>query len=231
MTTTNAMGIRVYDPLTANQPAASTSSGTTAADQTTNFLQLLIAQIQNQDPTNPMDASTMTSQMSNLSMVNSMQTMNSSLTSLLSQMQSANFITQSSSIVHSPLATGNNISYSGTGSVLMGANVVNPLADLTATISDSSGNVVNTVDLGPVQSGMQNFSWNGADSNGQQVAAGKYSLSLLGTTSAGATDQSPTAYVASQVVNVSKSTDGTTVNLQLADGRIIDASKVTQWDT
>jgi len=33
------------------------------------------------------------------------------------------------------------------------------------------------------------------------------------------------------VVNVSKSTDGTTVNLQLADGRIIDASKVTQWDT
>jgi len=231
MTTTNAMGIRVYDPLTANQPAASTSSGTTAADQTTNFLQLLIAQIQNQDTTNPMDASTMTSQMSNLSMVNSMQTMNSSLTSLLSQMQSANFITQSSSIGHSPLATGNNISYSVTGNVLMGANVVNPLADLTATISDSSGNVVNTVDLGPVQSGMQNFSWNGADSNGQQVAAGNYSLSLLGTTSAGATDQSPTAYVASQVVNVSKSTDGTTVNLQLADGRIIDASKVTQWDT
>ena len=231
MTTTNAMGIRTYDPLTANKPATDTTVGTTGADQTQNFLKLLVAQIQNQDPMSPMDASTMTSQMSNLSMVNSMQSMNTSLSSLLSQMQSANFITQSSSIGHSPLATSNTISYSGSGFVLLGANVANPLSNLTATIVDSTGNVINTVNLGSAQAGMNNYSWDGTDSNGQPVAAGRYSVSLVGTDAAGATDQSPTSYVASPVVNVSKSADGKTVNLQLADGRMVDSASVTQWDT
>ena len=231
MTTTNAMGIRTYDPLTANKPATDTTVGTTGADQTQNFLKLLVAQIQNQDPMSPMDASTMTAQMSNLSMVNSMQSMNTSLTSLLSQMQSANFITQSSSIGHSPLSAGNGISYQGSGSVLLGANAVNPLSNLTATISDSSGQVVNTVNLGAAQAGMNNYSWDGKDSQGNQLPAGRYSISLVGTTSAGTTDQSPTSYIASPVVSVSKGSDGTSINLLLADGRTVDANSVTQWDT
>jgi flagellar basal-body rod modification protein FlgD len=231
MTTSAMNGIRTYDPLTANKPVATASVGTSATDQTQNFLKLLVAQIQNQDPMSPMDASTMTSQMSNLSMVNSMQTMNTSLTSLLSQMQSANFITQSSSIGHSPLAVGNVIGYQGSGSVLMGANAVNALSNLTATISDATGNIVKTVNLGAAQAGMNNYSWDGKDSQGNQLPAGRYSISLVGTTAAGATDQSPTSYVASPVVSVSKGSDGTSINLLLADGRTVDANNVTQWDT
>jgi flagellar basal-body rod modification protein FlgD len=231
--TTNAMsGIRVYDPATANQTTSTSSSATpTATSQTQDFLQLLVAQIQNQDPTSPMDASTMTSQMSNLSMVQSMQDMNSSLTSLLAQMQASNFITQASSIGHSPLVASNQIVYNGSGSVMLGGNVANSLSDLTATITDSSGNVVNTIDLGAAQAGMKNFAWNGADSSGNQLGAGNYYIQLNGTTASGATDNSTTAYVASAVATVSKSSDGKTVNLNLANGMTIDANSVTQWDS
>ena len=230
MATNPLSGIRMYDPATANQPTSNTV-GTSAASQTQNFLKLLVAQIQNQDPTSPMDASTMTAQMSNLNMVQSMQDMNSSLSSLLAQMQASNFVTQASSIGHSPLVAGNVIQYSGSGNVMMGANAANALSNLTATITDSSGNVVNQVNLGAVQAGMTNFAWSGVDSNGTQLPAGKYYIQFVGTNSSGATDASTTAYVASPVATVSKSADGKTVNLNLADGRVVDANSVTQWDS
>ena len=230
MATNPLNGIRVYDPATANQPT-STTVGTSAASQTQNFLQLLVAQIQNQDPTSPMDASTMTAQMSNLNMVQSMQDMNSSLASLLAQMQASNFVTQASSIGHSPLVAGSAIQYSGSGNVMMGGNVANALSNLTATITDSSGNVVNQVSLGAAQPGMANFAWSGTDSNGNQLPAGKYFVQFVGTNASGGTDASTTAYVASPVATVSKSADGKTVNLNLADGRVVDANSVTQWDS
>jgi len=164
-------------------------------------------------------------------MVQSMQDMNSSLSSLLAQMQASNFVTQASSIGHSPLVAGNVIQYSGSGNVMMGANAANALSNLTATITDSSGNVVNQVNLGAVKSGMTNFAWSGVDSNGTQLPAGKYYVQFVGTSSSGATDASTTAYVASPVATVSKSADGKTVNLNLADGRVVDANSVTQWDS
>jgi flagellar basal-body rod modification protein FlgD len=230
MATNPLSGIRVYDPATANQPT-STTVDTSAASQTQNFLKLLVAQIQNQDPTSPMDASTMTAQMSNLNMVQSMQDMNSNLSSLLAQMQASNFVTQATSIGHSPLVAGNVIQYSGTGNVMMGGNVANALSNLTATITDSNGNVVNQVNLGAVQPGMTNFAWSGTDSNGNQLSAGKYFIQFMGTNSSGGTDASTTAYVASPVATVSKSADGKTVNLNLADGRVVDVNSVTQWDS
>jgi flagellar basal-body rod modification protein FlgD len=230
MATNPLSGIRIYDPTTANKPI-STAVGTSAASQTQNFLQLLVAQIQNQDPMSPMDASTMTAQMSNLNMVQSMQDMNSSLSSLLSQMQASNFITQASSIGHSPLVAGNNIQYSGNGAVMLGGNVANAMSNLVATITDASGNVVNQINLGSAQPGMTNFAWSGTDSNGNQMAAGQYNIQLMGTNSGGSADSSTTTYVASPVVTVSKSSDGKSINLNLADGRVVDASSVTQWDS
>ena len=78
---------------------------------------------------------------------------------------------------------------------------------------------------------MKNFAWNGQDSNGQPVAAGSYFVQFMGTNANGAADSSTTAYVASPVVTVSKSADGKTVNLNLANGMVVDANSVTQWDS
>jgi flagellar basal-body rod modification protein FlgD len=169
--------------------------------------------------------------MSNLNMVQSMQDMNSNLSSLLAQMQASNFVTQAASIGHSPLVAGSAIQYSGTGNVMMGGQVANALSDLTATITDSSGNVVNQVDLGAAQPGMKNFAWSGTDSNGAQLPAGQYNVQFMGANASGGADTSTTAYVASPVATVSKSADGKTVNLNLADGRVVDANSVTQWDS
>ncbi|QWE29130.1 flagellar hook assembly protein FlgD [Polynucleobacter sp. AM-7D1] len=229
MAITNPMsGIRTYDPTTANKPAeASSSMGGTAAEQTQNFLKLLIAQIQNQDPMAPMDASTMTAQMSQLNMVSSMGNMNTSMTAMLAQMQSVNFMNQAALIGHSPAVAGNGIAFDGTNQVMLGANAENPLKSVVATITDAAGNVVNSVDLGNINAGMSNFIWSGQDADGNTVEAGMYYLSLTGTNSADASEN-PTAYVASAVASVTKGSNGDAI-LNLLDGRTINSSEVQQW--
>ena len=220
-------GIRTYDPTTANKPAEASPAGGTAAEQTQNFLKLLIAQIQNQDPMAPMDASTMTAQMSQLNMVSSMANMNTSMTAMLSQMQSVNFMNQAALIGHSPAVAGNGIAFDGENQVMLGANATNPLKSVVATITDASGNVVNSVDLGNINAGMSNFIWNGQNADGSTVPAGMYYLSLSGKNSADASEN-PTAYVASAVASVTKGANGDAI-LNLLDGRSVNASEVQQW--
>jgi flagellar basal-body rod modification protein FlgD len=220
-------GIRTYDPTTANKPAEASTAGGTAAEQTQNFLKLLIAQIQNQDPMAPMDASTMTAQMSQLNMVSSMANMNTSMNAMLSQMQSVNFMNQAALIGHSPAVAGNGIAFDGTNEVMLGANAENPLKSVVATITDSSGSMVNSVNLGNINAGMSNFVWNGKNADGSTVPAGMYYLSLSGTNAADASEN-PTAYVASAVASVTKGANGDAI-LNLLDGRTIASSEVTQW--
>jgi flagellar basal-body rod modification protein FlgD len=220
-------GIRTYDPTTANRPAEASPAGGTAAEQTQNFLKLLIAQIQNQDPMAPMDASTMTAQMSQLNMVSSMANMNTSMNAMLSQMQSVNFMNQAALIGHSPAVAGNGIAFDGENQVMLGASAENPLKSVVATITDASGNVVNSVDLGNINAGMSNFIWNGQNADGSTVPAGMYYLNLSGTNSADASEN-PTAYVASAVASVTKGANGDAI-LNLLDGRTIAASEVQQW--
>jgi flagellar basal-body rod modification protein FlgD len=228
MTTSGMSGIRMYDPAAANKPKdTNPNTGTSAADQTQNFLTLLIAQIKNQDPMSPMDASTMTAQMSQLNMVSSMGTMNTSMQAMLSQMQSANFMNQAALIGHSPMVAGSSINYSG-GEVMLGANLANPLQGVVATIKDASGNVVGTADLGNLNSGMTNFVFDGVDANGAAMPNGIYRVEISGKNNAG-TNESPAPYVGSPVVSILKEGTSGEALLKLADGRSIKASEVKQW--
>jgi len=228
MATSLMSGIRTYDPATANKPKdTNPNTGMSAADQTQNFLKLLIAQIQNQDPMSPMDASTMTAQMSQLNMVSSMGTMNTSMQSMLAQMQSANFLNQATLIGHSPMVAGNTINFMG-GEVILGANLANPLQGVVATIKDASGNMVGTADLGNLSSGMTNFAFDGVDASGATMPNGIYRVEITGKNSTGA-NETPTAYVGSPVVSILKDGSSGHALLKLADGRSIKASEVTQW--
>jgi flagellar basal-body rod modification protein FlgD len=156
-----------------------------------------------------------------------MSNMNTSMTAMLAQMQSVNFMNQAALIGHSPVVAGNGIAFDGTNQVMLGANAANPLKSVVATITDASGNVINSVDLGNVNAGITNFIWNGKDANGSTVPAGMYYLSLSGTNANNASEN-PTSYVASPVASVTKGANGDAV-LNLLDGRTINSSEVQQW--
>ena len=227
MATDPLANIRKYDPATAAQPKTSSGVGGTVTEQTQNFLKLLIAQIQNQDPMAPMDASSMTSQMSQLNMVSSMGDMNKSMTAMLSQMQSVNFMNQAAVIGRSPVVAGSSIAFDGATPVVLGANSVNPLTAAVATIKDASGNTVNSMNMGKLYEGMSNFTWDGKDADGKTMPAGMYYLSISASNTTGGKEV-PTSYVSSPVMAVSKGSNGEAL-LTLLDGRKINASEIQQW--
>ena len=148
---TTVNNIPVYDPSAA--PVQSTSNGTSAADLSKNFLKMLTVQLQNQDPMNPMDNAAMTSQLAALNQVDGINKLNTSVTALVAQMQSANFMNLSSSVGKTALAEGSQVYFSG-GAVSMAAKLDSPATSLQAIIRDSNNQIVNQIDFGPTPSGM-----------------------------------------------------------------------------
>jgi len=220
---TTINNIPVYDP--SAPPAPTTSNGTSAADLSKNFLKMLTVQLQNQDPMNPMDNAAMTSQLAALNQVDGINKLNTSVTALVAQMQSANFMNLSSSVGKTALAEGSKIYFSGRA-VGMAAKLDTPAASLKAVIRDSNSQIVNQFDFGPTPIGMTDFIWDGGNDAGKQVASGLYTLELTATDTQGKTS-SPASYVGAMVASIGQ--EGSDMKVGLSDGRNILSTDIVKW--
>jgi len=220
---TSINNIPVYDP--SAPPAPTTSNGTSAADLSKNFLKMLTVQLQNQDPMNPMDNAAMTSQLAALNQVDGINKLNTSVTALVAQMQSANFMNLSSSVGKTALAAGSNVYYSGQP-VGMAAKLDAPVESLKAVIRDRKSQIVNQFDFGATPLGTTDFIWDGGNDAGKQVAAGMYTLELTATDAQGKTF-SPTSYVGAMVASIGQ--DGSDMKVGLSDGRNILTTDIVKW--
>ena len=220
---TTINNIPVYDR--SAPPAPTTSNGTSAADLSKNFLKMLTVQLQNQDPMNPMDNAAMTSQLAALNQVDGINKLNTSVTALVAQMQSANFMNLSSSVGKTALAEGSQIYFSGQD-VGMSAKLDSPAESLKAVIRDGSGQIVNQFDFGPTPAGMNDFIWDGGDDAGKQVKSGMYTLELTATDAQGKTS-APKSYVGAMVASIGQ--EGADMKVGLSDGRNILTTDIVKW--
>jgi flagellar basal-body rod modification protein FlgD len=220
---TTINNIPIYDRFA--PPASATSNGTSSADLSKNFLKMLTVQLQNQDPMNPMDNAAMTSQLAALNQVDGINKLNTSVTALVAQMQSANFMNLSSSVGKTALAEGTQVYFAGQ-SVGMAAKLDAPAASLKAVIRDSNSQIVNQFDFGPTPSGTTDFIWDGGDDAGKQVMAGVYTLELTATDDQGKTT-TPTSYVGAMVTSIGQ--EGADMQVGLSDGRNILTTDIVKW--
>ncbi len=197
---------------TMNGTGSSTSSSTSgsASDIQNRFLTLLVTQMKNQDPLNPMDNSQVTSQMAQLSTVSGISQLNTTVNSLLSNFQSDQTYQASNLIGHSVLINGDKLSLSG-GSGSFGINMGSSASNVTVTISDSSGAAVRTISLGAEKAGVVPSSWDGVKDDGTQAPDGQYTFSVTATNNGQAVTASPLAM--DQVKSISSSATGVTLNL------------------
>ncbi len=162
------MSITSVAAIPTNAISSSSSTGnvatTNAAENKDSFIQLLVAQVRNQDPTKPMTSSDMTAQMSGLNMVSGINQLNTTLTSLAGNAQSTNSMQAASLIGHSVLVPGNNLKLNADGVAEMGLQLGQAAADVHVNILDSSGKVIHTQDLGAQAAGLQNLTWDGTGS-------------------------------------------------------------------
>lgn len=140
------------------------------------FLNLMLTQLQNQDPTNPMDSANFMSQMAQFSTVNGITELNTSFGTLSSALQS-NQALQASTMVGSTVLVPSEIAELNAGSEVSGKIFLeNSTGTLTLNIADASGQTVKQINLGTQEAGLVGYTWDGTDNNGNQLPAGTYSI-------------------------------------------------------
>jgi flagellar basal-body rod modification protein FlgD len=164
----------------------STTSSTAAAGATSavsqmsatqdRFLALLVAQMRNQDPLNPMDNAQVTSQMAQLSTVSGIEKLNTTVAALSNSMAAAQSLQAASMIGRVALVAGDQIAMAS-GSSNAAVELSLPADKVTVTIADANGNVVRTLDFGAQDAGIVDFQWDGTDDGGTTLADGVYSFS------------------------------------------------------
>ena len=141
--------------------AAGTQSATAAANEASDrFLKLLVTQMQNQDPLNPMDNAQVTSQMAQINTVTGIDKLNTTVAGLggsLAQMQ----MLQGASLVGRPvLLEGNKLAVNAeTGAVGGGYELASSATKVQIDIVNANGEVLNSVTQAGKPAGRQSFEW------------------------------------------------------------------------
>lgn len=140
------------------------------------FLELMLTQLQHQDPLNPMESAEFLSQVAQFGTVNGITELNDSFATLSGSLQSSQAL-QASTMVGNTVLVPGNYSELVTGGEISGAvELNNSTSNLMLNISDSSGQSVRQVDLGTHTAGITKFTWDGLDNNGDALPAGTYKI-------------------------------------------------------
>ncbi len=188
------------------------------------FLKLMIAQLNNQDPMKPMKNGDFISQMAQFSAVTGLTKLQESFDSLAVSLQS-NQALQASSLVGRTVMVS-----SGTGTLPQGGTLSGVVelpsssSNLTINIQDASGQIIRRLELGSQPSGEAIFNWDGIADNGVAMQPGRYYISAETQTTSGTEALETLVSAAVDSVTMGKSGQGMTLNL--ADGNTVALSSV-----
>lgn len=162
---------------TAVNNTSSAASGTTtksatqqATEASDRFLKLLVTQMQNQDPLNPMDNAQVTSQMAQINTVTGIDKLNTTMGAMNTSMAQMQMLQGASLVGHQVLLEGNQLSLDSTGKVASGAyNLDAAAGTVRIDIVNAAGVTIDTVNQTGMPAGQQGFQWtppSGTSTNG-----------------------------------------------------------------
>lgn len=196
------------DTATLNTINGAAPAAKTAADEAGSadrFLKLLVTQMQNQDPLNPMDNAQVTSQIAQINTVSGIGTLNTSVQGLSSQFVQMQALQAASLVGKDVVVPGNQLDVDA--KVATGGFELQTAADkVTVEVLDANKKVVDTLSLGAQAAGMHTFEWPaGANTNG---------LTFKVTASSGSTALASTPLMRDKVTSVSTSGNDLVLQLQ-----------------
>jgi len=216
---TNTASQALLDSMNGNK-----NSTTSAVNATQDrFMTLLVTQMKNQDPLNPMDNAQVTSQMAQLSTVTGIDKLNNTMQSIIGSVQSAQSYQAANMIGHNVLVPGNGVSTTGTGGYF-GVDLPVGADKMTVTIKDSAGATVRTLNLGTQSSGSAPLSWDGFANDGSVAKTGQYTFDIAATTAGNVVAANGLNYA--QVMSVS--TNANTVKLNLSNLASVSTTDVKE---
>jgi len=206
-----------------NTKSATTTSTSGVADAQDRFLKLLVAQMQNQDPLNPMDNAQVTTQMAQIQTVSGIEKLNQTLQSLSTSYAATQTMQSASMIGHSVLTDGSLLALKG-GAAVAGIDLSAAADQVEVDVYDQNGTLVNTNKLGGRDAGSFAFQWDGKDDSGNVLPDGNYNFTVKATKGSDKVDA--TALAVGLVNSVRLTSTGSLLNVQgLGE---VDMAKVRQ---
>jgi len=217
--TTNTASQTLLDAVNGKKNTTTTSVDA-AQDR---FMKLLVTQMRNQDPLNPMDNAQVTSQMAQLSTVTGIDKLNNTLETLINNVQMGQSYQASNMIGRNILTPGNTVETAGEGGYF-GVELPIGADKVKVSIKDSAGAVIRTIDLGKQDTGTLPLTWDGLKDDGTAAATGSYKFEVSATI--GTNTAEATALSFAKVLSISNYSTG--VKLNLSNLMTVDTSAVKE---
>jgi len=178
----SAMPVNITQLPTGTQlPSASNSASGSGSNTTltqNDFFRLMTTQLESQDPLNPMNSDQYAAELAEFSTANGVQQLQTTVSGIGQQISSAAGIQASNLVGHDVAVSGNLLAFAGSGSAPGAFNLSSAASNVTVTVKDANGNQVASINLGSLNAGIQNFTWNGAETGGGTAAAGAYTFQV-----------------------------------------------------
>ena len=210
------------NPTSAPGTLASSAPSSAASEQ--RFLKLLVTQLNNQDPLNPLDNAQLTSQLAQMSTVSGIEKLNAAFQSLIAQSGSSQVLQSAALIGRTVLVPGNDLSLQQGAAVPFAVDLPSAADSVKVTVTNAAGATVRSYDAGALPQGVKTLSWDGMGDSGAPVANGNYTVNVVAK--AGSASVAASALTYASVVSVSQSSVG--VALDLGAGRKANLGDVRQ---
>ncbi|HEY8905311.1 MAG TPA: flagellar hook capping FlgD N-terminal domain-containing protein [Rhodoferax sp.] len=209
LTSTNSATVSSAQTTGTSTTGSSTStSSSSAASQQDRFMKLLVAQLNNQDPMNPMDNAQMTSQIAQINTVSGIQQVNDTLTAMTAQLNAMQVMQGSSSLVGKNVMIDSDTLTVSNGVASGGMDLAANAESVKVDILSPGGQVIDTLNLGALDAGRHTFDWDASKYN----YSGQPSFKITATT--GGQTIGSTALASDKVTSVGSSNGAMTVQLQ-----------------
>jgi flagellar basal-body rod modification protein FlgD len=197
--------------LTGGSASAATGATTSAAEQEDRFLKLLVTQMKNQDPLNPLDNAQVTTQLAQINTVSGIEKLNSTVQSLSTSMLSNQSLQGASMIGRQVYAIGSYLNLAD-GKAVGAVNLTQPADRVYVSIADSAGTIIRRIELGAAGTGISGFEWDGKTDAGTAAAPGQYVFQVVAASGNKSIPAEPVTL--GKVDGVSLGTSGMKLNLQ-----------------
>jgi flagellar basal-body rod modification protein FlgD len=203
-----------------NAATSAQASTDAAADR---FLTLLVTQLRNQDPLNPLDNAQVTTQLAQLSTVTGINKLNDTVAAMSAQFAASQYLQALPLVGRDVTIAGNRMTLSD-GKASYGIAFSQPADQYTVTITDSAGKVVRTIQATQQSTGVVNLEWDGEANDGSTCPDGTYTFAVTAT-AAGSPSSADTLEIA-HVTGIVPGNNGTL--LSLGSLGFVDLAQVLQ---
>jgi len=152
-----------------------------------NFMTLLITQLQNQDPLNPLENNELTSQLAQINTVSGIEQLNKTMEGITSQITAGQTMQAAALIGQGVLVPGDRVlldrdAEGNVHTTPFGFDLARSAESVKVTIVGGDGQVINRYDLGAIGAGVDSFTWDGKTSQGETAVPGSYRVRIEAST-------------------------------------------------